>query len=364
MKRILYITVRADFGGGPAHLLTLIENMNKQYDLFVACPKEEPYWNDYSSILGEENLIEIPHRKFSVSKFLKLSRYIRAQHIEIVHSHGKGAGLYSRLLKVFDRNLKVVHTLHGIHYQQYGRLAKVSYFWLERGLAQFTDRFINVSRGEQDEAVRLGLYTREQSQVIYNGITIDQLKLDQFKKPEGLMPDDFVVLNISRLDYQKNIELLIECAKVLNSQDQQIKFLLVGDGPERVKLENIVREARMGNVIFAGFQVNALKYFTVADLCLSTARWEGLPISLIESLAMSVPIVATDVVGNNEVVVPEANGLLYPLDDYRACAAAIMRLKNDRLLLKKFGATALQLYEEKFQADRMINSTAALYDTL
>jgi glycosyltransferase involved in cell wall biosynthesis len=363
-KKILYITVRADLGGGPAHLLTLIEKLHKQYDLSVACPQEKPYWDQYCSLLGEEKLIAIPHRKFSLRKFWQLHQYITAQQIEIVHSHGKGAGLYSRLLKLGHPRLKIVHTLHGIHYQQYGRLARAGYFRLERWLARLTDRFINVSQGEQDEAVRLKLYARKQSQVIYNGITIDQLKLDQFKKPAGFLPDDFVVLNISRFDYQKNIELLIECAKVLNSQDQQIKFLLVGDGPERVKLERSVRQAGLTNVSFVGFQENALKYFTLADLCLSTARWEGLPISLIESLAMGVPIVATDVVGNNEVVVPEENGLLYPLGDYHACAEAILRLKNDRLLLKRFGAAAGKLYEEKFQAERMINKTAAVYDTL
>jgi len=95
---ILIITSRADFGGGPEHIFQLINQLINGYNFFIACPKDFPYYERYSQLVGEDNIFEIPHRKINVFSILKLSSFIGKNKIDLIHSHGKGAGIYSRLL--------------------------------------------------------------------------------------------------------------------------------------------------------------------------------------------------------------------------------------------------------------------------
>jgi len=112
--KILHISSRADFGGGPEHLFQLLKSAKNKMDVFAACPNDFPYYEKYRELLGKDKIIIIPHRKFSPSVFVKLISFITGNGINIVHSHGKGAGIYSRLLYLFT-NIKVVHTFHGLH---------------------------------------------------------------------------------------------------------------------------------------------------------------------------------------------------------------------------------------------------------
>lgn len=103
LDSIIYVTARADYGGGPEHVLTLVKGLRSRYRLFIACPKDRPYCDLYESLLEPGKMFEIPHRRFSIIKLLQLAFFIRSRGIGIVHSHGKGAGIYSRLLKIFFR---------------------------------------------------------------------------------------------------------------------------------------------------------------------------------------------------------------------------------------------------------------------
>ncbi|MFH4347153.1 hypothetical protein WAJ13_22105, partial [Acinetobacter baumannii] len=75
--------------------------MDSNIEYYVACPEEEPYWDRYTQLLGEGELIKIPHRKFKLKYYLEMLSFVKKNNIDIIHSHGKGAGIYSRLLKVF-----------------------------------------------------------------------------------------------------------------------------------------------------------------------------------------------------------------------------------------------------------------------
>ena len=93
MKKILYITLRADFGGGPEHLLGLIKNISEKYDIYVAAPKDCPYWERYEDIIGGAKMFELPHRSFKISSLKKMIAFASKNDICVLHSHGKGAGV-------------------------------------------------------------------------------------------------------------------------------------------------------------------------------------------------------------------------------------------------------------------------------
>jgi glycosyltransferase involved in cell wall biosynthesis len=365
MKRILYITSRADYGGGPEHLRMLINGLKDKYLIFVACPKEEPYWSYYEHVVGNKRMVELPHRKFTIYAFLQLVNWVSIHKIDLIHSHGKGAGLYSRLLKFFFPTKKVIHTLHGLHYRQYSRVKLFLYLKLEKILSHCTSVIINVSNGELSEAKKLNLYPENRACVIYNGVDLNfyitntsSLNLTLVEK----LKRDFVIVNISRFDYQKNVNLIIEIAiKLINCEDD-ITILLIGDGPDRKDIEEKVNKLGLKNILFLGFQNNVLPFLKLANVYLSTSRWEGLPIALLESLAIGIPIIATDVVGNNEVVLHEKNGYLFPLHRPDLCCKYILTLKGNPEILKKMSDMAIKQYMEKFTAEMMLVKTDKIYN--
>ncbi|MEJ2617259.1 MAG: hypothetical protein P8Z35_20075, partial [Ignavibacteriaceae bacterium] len=101
-RNILIITVRADFGGGPEHIYSLIKELHKENNFYIACPDDFPYKNKYTDILGKNRIILIPHRKFKLSYLFGLKNYVKYHEINIIHSHGKGAGIYGRFLSVIS----------------------------------------------------------------------------------------------------------------------------------------------------------------------------------------------------------------------------------------------------------------------
>ena len=148
-KKIIYITVRSDFGGGPYHIDLLIDNLKGDFDIYVAAPLNKPYGFKWQKFLGKNKFFELPFRSFKVSSFLRLIRFIKSNSIEILHAHGKGGGIYGRLTKIFLPGVFVIYTFHGFHILNYNLMVRKFYILVERLLSRFTDLFINVSQGEK-----------------------------------------------------------------------------------------------------------------------------------------------------------------------------------------------------------------------
>ncbi len=356
--KILFITLRADHGGGPKHIDLLINNLSSDIEIYLACPQDRPYYDLWSESKKVEDIFVLPHRKFSVKKLLGLNKFIKDNDIEIVHSHGKGAGIYSRILKILNPRLKIVHTLHGVHVGEYGFFKKSAYIFLERFLTLFTDKFINVSKSENEACLKLRLFKKSKSEVVYNGIKA-LLKEDNAKIKFDLSGKK-VVTTISRFDYAKNMPLAYEIAK--NFKDNSsIVFLWLGDGDDRAKFESMAQKDG-ANVIFTGFTDEVPAYLSATDIYLSTSRWEGLPYALIEAQSLGIPIVATNVVGNNEVVENGKNGFLF--EDARQACRDIEILLNDDKIYGKMQAEALLNFKDKFDIGVMIRKVEKIYEQI
>lgn len=356
MKKInlLIITIRADVGGGPRHVDLLINNLSTEFSVFLSCPKDKPYYHLWINNSKVNGISTIPHRKFSLISFLKLVRFCKKHKIDVINSNGKGAGLYSRLLKIFFPNIRIIHTFNGVNIKNYKSLKTQLYFMYERFLSRFTDEYINVSNGEKEVCLKERFFEDNKSTVIYNCTS----KFNNAIVPDSLLhlKDKFVIITLSRFDYQKNMQESLQIAKSL----KDIIFLFVGDGPDKNELEEQAKNEKIENVIFTGFKNNVEDYFTVSDLYLSTARWEGLPFALVEALSSGIPIVASDVTGNNEVVINEHNGYLYSLGDYQSAVEKIINLYNDETLLEKLSDNAYQTFKTKFDLDIMLQKTQQL----
>lgn len=157
--RILQVTASSLPGGGPEHLWQLARHLPREMECFIAAPRCDPYWPRFAETVGSERLFELPERRFSPSALARLARWARRQGIEIIHSHGKGAGVYGRPAALLA-GARSIHTFHGIHLG-YPQPLRSCYIHLERLLCAMSRTCIAVSPGEAEEARALGFRARE-----------------------------------------------------------------------------------------------------------------------------------------------------------------------------------------------------------
>lgn len=357
--RILFLTVRADIGGGPGHLYQLLQHLPPSIEPIVACPDEEPYFSRYSELIGPENVLKVPHRAFRLRTLLKLVRTIRSRDVDLIHSHGKGAGIYSRLLTLLTR-VPTVHTFHGLHVGEYGRTKKALYFLIERILGWFTARAICVSDGERQLIEAARFIDPEKLRTVANGVEIPQERAPIPPSPP------LRIVSVSRYDHQKYPELVIEIARQLRRLHPGLSFIIsvLGDGEKRHRCQELIDACNMGDFVeLAGPTSRPRDAFRGAHVYLSTSRWEGMPLAVLEAMSEGLPVVATDVVGNRDVVGNGKNGLLFPLDEPETAVACLIEMSQTSVGTEA-GRKARAMVQEHYSVARMTATTATIYDEI
>jgi glycosyltransferase involved in cell wall biosynthesis len=362
--RVLEMLVTTSPGGGPRHVWDLARHLpTDEFELVVAAPRDGIFFDRFRD-LGLR-VIEFPLRRLGVRHFQLAARTIRGLAIDVVHTHGKGPGLYGRVVARLC-GVPAVHTFHGIHYETYGRARRL-YFALERQLSRVTATVINVSASEQAEGLRLGLFTPEQAVVVLNGVDLDEIARTIIDAPIrreqlGLGAADVVLGCISRFDPVKRIGLLLEVLGGLSPRLPRLALVLVGGGGEEQHIRRHVLQAGLAaQVIFTGFLDNPVRICPALDVYVAASRKEGLPLSLAEAMAAGVPIVASDVPGHRDVIVENETGLLVASDDPGAMADAIASLAADPERRARMAAAGRKLARDRFNVTATAQATADIY---
>ena len=350
--KILFITVRSDFGGGPRHVNQLIKELPKECEVFIAYPEEgDPYAEFWKKDKRIKKNLFIPYRKFSIKALFALKKFVKDNGIDIIHSHGNGAGLYSRLLRLLGVEAKVIHTFHGISDEYSSKFKYLMSLVVGRFLESLADVYIAVSNGEKALGVKRGFCTERNCVVVYNGIADEKIRAAGF--------DSRTIVTLSRYDYQKNMSLCLDIVRLMKNEGY--RFLWVGDGEDFATMKDAVEKEQLP-VDMVGFQTKPMKYLTKSAVYLSTSRFEGLPYALIEASSIGLPIVATDVKGNNEVAINGENGLTFKTAEEGA--AALRRILNDKQEYERMSINSRKLFEEKFTINVMINDLMKVYKAL
>ncbi|HEX9871974.1 MAG TPA: glycosyltransferase [Candidatus Tectomicrobia bacterium] len=354
-------------GGGAKHVYDLVSQLRDEFSFSVACPDNGPYFGKLKD-LGVP-VFEVPFTAVSPRSFFQLLGMIKRDSIELVHVHGRKAGLYGRLACSMG-HAPVVYSFHGLPYQKHGAVLRTLSLGVERVLAKRTDRFINVSPSEHQACVALGLLAAERGLVICNGIdwrAFDALTVDvrQVKAELGFNPCDIVVGQIAKFDVQKAQEDLAEAIPVVLEQCPRAKFLFVGDGALRPQIEDqVVRLGVDRQVVFTGYREDVVRLLKCIDIVALPSRWEGLPLVLLEAMACRKPVVASRVTGNVDVVVDGVTGFLVPSGSPPALAEKIVLLLQDAQLCDELGRRGRERLEKEFSLERMVGQTRAVYREL
>jgi glycosyltransferase involved in cell wall biosynthesis len=355
-RNVLMITGRADFGGGPEHVYQLARVISRTTVVHIACPREEPYWSRYESIVGPDRMVEIPHRRVSVGAFARIARYIRVRGIDVVHAHGRTGGIYARPAALLA-GVRCFYTPNGS--TPVAGLRTAIYAAVEYLLSIVTQGVVAVSNTEA-VALRPLCAFRGRLEVIQNGVEIPP-PLDA---PDNRLTAPLRVVHVTRYVFQKNTGLLVDVIAALRDMGQldPFEFLLLGDGPGRPEFEAAIAERGLGHCLkILGAVTNPGAYLASAFCLISTSRWEGLPIALLEAMARGVPAIATDVIGNKDAVTDQETGFLYDPCVPEAAAQRLVQLARNPPLWKQMVRAARRKAEQEFSVEVMADSTLRLY---
>jgi glycosyltransferase involved in cell wall biosynthesis len=202
-------------------------------------------------------------------------------------------------------------------------------------------------------------------QVIWNGIDIDGFQTGNHENPKAELglESKFVLVNVSRLHPQKDHATLIRAFQIVRKKSPGTHLLLVGDGPCRSKIEELVASMDLTqDVTITGFTNEVRKYLAASDIFVLSSLFEGISISLLEAIASGKPVVATRVEGNSEVIIHGVTGLLVPPQDPEMLADSILQIRSDSALRQRLASKSLQRLHEHFGLKAMAKSYYEIYE--
>jgi glycosyltransferase involved in cell wall biosynthesis len=257
---------------------------------------------------------------------VRLARRVRAWRPDIVHSHMVHANLMARALRLVVPIRVLVSTIHNIY--EGGRLWMAAYK-LTNGLV---DQMTIVSQAAAERFIRERIVPEKLLRVIPNGVDLD---LFEQPSPEARRArrralgadEEFVWLAVGRFEIAKDYPNMLRAFAQVRQQQPRTVLLLVGRGSLQRETEALARSLGLGDAVrFLGVRQDVPEVMTAVDGFVLSSAWEGMPMVLLEAAAAGLPIVATRVGGNHEVVREQVSGYLVPPQDSNALASAMLRL--------------------------------------
>jgi glycosyltransferase involved in cell wall biosynthesis len=299
----------------------------------------------------------------------RLTRLFRERRPRIVHTHSGKAGILGRLAAARAGVPIIIHTIHGPSFGPFqGPLANSIFRFAERYAARVTTHFVVVAEAMRKQYVTERVGRSEQFTTIYSGFPLEPFLVSsnnlQLRASFGLKAEDIVIGKIARLFKLKGHDDLLTVASRLVRNCPRIKFLLVGDGPWRGRLEDRVRSLGLEkHVVFTGLVAPGTMppLVGIMDLVVHLSLREGLPRALPQALAAARPVVAYDADGAREVCLDNDTGFLLPPGDLAGLHDRLLQLAQDPALRERFGGSGRRFVQQRFGVQHMVDDLHQLY---
>lgn len=315
----------------------------------------------------DSHLVREIHPIKDFLSFIKTIGFITKKKYKIVHTHSSKAGILGRWAAWLARVPVIVHTVHGWGFHEYQQpMIQFLYKLLERLTLPITDKLIVVTKLDIDKGMQAGIGSAENYELIRSGIEIDRFSKpirpwQTVRKEFGIPLDAIVIGTVTRLSPQKAPHVFIKAAQIVTEKYPNIYFLVVGDGPLRKDVEQLIHDYRLEKrVCLAGLRRDVPDLLAAFDIFALSSLWEGLPRVLPQAMANGRPVIASAIDGNQEIITDRINGLLFPPGDHAAMAKTLMELIENPPLAEELALTAKETVLE-FDVNHMVDKIADLY---
>lgn len=291
----------------------------------------------------------------------ELGRILRQQRVDILHTHNTTAFIDGLIGARLAGVPVMIHTDHCKNYP-------IEWRWTvaENLGSRIIDQMVAVSHHTKSELMQYERIAESRLTVIHNGInprSTPNVDVDALRREFGFGPEHLIIGNVGRLEAQKGLDLLLSAAPQVLRAAPHVRFLIVGGGSLESELR--AQASALGiaeRVVFTGWRTDAIDLMQTLDCFVSTSSFEGLPMVLLEAMALAKPIVATAVGGVPEAVEDDFNGLSIQRRDAAEVAATILRVAQDDALRHRLGRNSRARYEERFTAQAMASAYQRVYE--
>jgi glycosyltransferase involved in cell wall biosynthesis len=287
---------------------------------------------------------------------------------DILHTHSSKAGIIGRIAGALAGVPVIIHTYHGFGFNNRQRpWVRAAFVGVEKWASHFTKTIIFVSEVNRREAQDLGIGRPEQHSVIRSGIKKLSSAASRDQRAEvrrglGISEKAPLVTTIGPFKPQKNLSDFIKVAKLLHNLEPSSVFMIIGDGEQRPLLEKLRDLLGLDScLIMTGWRADAQNLLSISDVFALTSLWEGLPRSLVEAMALGLPVVAYATDGVTDIIQDKQNGFLFNTGDTESMARQIHRLLKDESLRQMVGRKAESSIGEEFDIDHMVRQQEDLY---
>ncbi|MFC2091729.1 glycosyltransferase [Elusimicrobiota bacterium] len=296
-----------------------------------------------------------------VRNIFELLKEINRTKPDIIHMHGISARMWGRAVGLlFPRIKKIIHihTLFDKHLNKWN-------LFKESVLGKFTNRVIAGCRAVKNAYMDSTGVPGDKVEVVYNSSpefpAYDNKEIVKLKQDLGIN-DEIIICFWGRLVKIKGVQYLLRAGKYLKNEN--IKILIIGDGPYKSDLEDIIcKEGINEKVVFTGMRNDIDKLSCLVDIYVQPSILrESVPLSLSEAASRGIPLIATDIGGNSEIVIDGVNGYLVHPEDENIIAEKIRILIKDANRRKQMGDEARKIYENKFALKIMLDGIKAIYN--
>jgi|SRR3989344_4542274 len=370
-KKILYIITKGNFGGAQRYVYDLASNLSKdQFEIAVSLGEGEIL--EQKLIENGVRVIRLQNSKRDIGLFtdfklfFELLRLLKKERPNIVHLNSSKVGILGTLAARLSGVKKIIFTAHGFAFNEKRP-------WIQKLLIKFlswltlllSTESIAVSEKECRQVVRWP-FILGKIQVVHNGIDKPEFKDKDsarkeigniLKKPDLFSKYKYVVGSIGELTKNKAHCLGLKAFK----ENPEIAWIIIGEGEERSKLEQIIKEKNIHNVFLAGFVPNASHLLPAFDIFLLPSIKEGLPYVILEAGLARLPVIATNIGGIPEIINSE-NGILIPKENPDAINLKIHELVGDENRRKNLGKKLTDFVEKNFSLEKMLSETLYIYN--
>jgi len=363
---VLHIIGTLEIGGAENQLVTLAPVLGSgHYSTHVCCLYHEGVQANTLRAKGIHVVSLNMRMRYWPIAIYKLFRLIKRLKPGVVHTHLYEAGIWGRIVAKIAGVSVIITTEHGMTLWK-----KRHHLIIEGFVNRFTDRMIAVSEDIRQRRIRDEGVSPDKIIMIPNAVDIVRFGVtdsrERVRRELGLETSALVIGTVARLVTAKRLDNLLEAAQMVCKAFPQARFLIIGDGPLRDELEHQAVNLGLApqHVLFLGSRQDIPELLSAMDIFALSSEREGLPVSLLEAMAASRPVVITRVGGIPQVIQDRHNGLLVSPHDPKAIAGAILALAEDSTLCGSIAREGYRTVEAQYSINVVGQQIVALYDGL
>ena len=366
--KIFFLIDSFKYGGAERQFVQLIKGVRRINNIEPHVGYFEEFDEGFKDELSD---LDIPliffqrTQKYDLKLFRKLHHYVLNNNIHLLHSFSVLAGLVATVYSKFMRIPVIASTIRN------SKDATLALYLSVRIQSFLADRFVSNSRAGFTTRFKK---MRKNFRVIHNGIDLNMFEVDEtevraVRSRYRLKDFDYIISMIASLTNKKDHDTLLEAFTLVLDSKPNSLLLVVGDGPERERLEKKTIDLSIEeNVVFTGYLHNIFAILANTHISVlmtnPVKHLEGVPNCILESMAMGVPVIASCGGGTNEVIENDVNGILTEPQNVRELATCIKRILDDDIIRKRFGEAGRECVTKKFGYERYINKYVTLYNEL